>query len=188
MEGCLFERYQNVYGCYLLRNNVNNYLYIGKSFNLGYRILEHYIFMRDNEFYHDNDRLVKDAHHYGVMNFDFLVIGTVKIDTDEYFKIKNYYSYIESRKARLGEYEKCLIYYASLKYKLYNYQVYKPKDLSIIPQSAYKRLDKLVNESMDDRIARRKEGYSILPPSLDQWGMESFKLVGNEPLIQPYSQ
>lgn len=79
---------RDINAIYIIKNTVNNKVYVGSSTNLRKRWNDH---IRElNEGIHINDHLQKSWNHYGMESFDFLVVSVVE-DSDELLLLEDYY-------------------------------------------------------------------------------------------------
>lgn len=71
-----FKDLTKLSGIYMIKNKINQKMYIGSAKNLRNRIREHIISLRGN--YHDNDYLQKAFNKYGEINFEFKILCMVE--------------------------------------------------------------------------------------------------------------
>lgn len=85
-------------GIYIIRNKINNKVYVGQSVNTKLRITNHKTLLRNNK--HENKYLQNSYNKYGYKNFEFKVIENCKeecLDEKEIYWIQYYDSMNRSK-------------------------------------------------------------------------------------------
>lgn len=86
-------------GIYLIKNKINNKLYIGKSMNLLKRKREHLNKLRNNK--HENSKLQNAFNKYGEENFLFeILIKDESLSENELYDLERIYTYLFDTKDR----------------------------------------------------------------------------------------
>jgi|WetSurMetagenome_2_1015567.scaffolds.fasta_scaffold121841_6 excinuclease UvrABC nuclease subunit len=79
-------------GIYIIRNKINNHIYIGQTTNFKNREKQHFILLKNNK--HHSNHLQNAFNKYGENNFEFKIIDRVKsinyLQKIEYLYIKKY--------------------------------------------------------------------------------------------------
>lgn len=65
-------------GIYIIKNNINNKVYIGQSIRIKQRIANHKCLLKKGN--HANDYLQKQVNKYGLENFDFTILEYIPIE------------------------------------------------------------------------------------------------------------
>lgn len=98
-------------GIYMIKNTVNNKVYIGSSVNLNRRIKKHFYEIKKK--FHHNKHLEKAVHKYGVENFEIYLLEVFDIITDnklrkieesfieKYDSYKKGYNQLENKQSHL---------------------------------------------------------------------------------------
>jgi group I intron endonuclease len=92
------KEHKNKAGIYLIRNKINNKVYIGKSINISSRMSSHKYGLRSKNLNLENNHFINAWHKYGEENFEYIVLEFLeKPNIECKISVKNFENLIKNR-------------------------------------------------------------------------------------------